>query len=88
MVGVQRKPRDVSYVPVRKLASADEVGDLIRCRRKELGYTQEQVASFMGCSPRLIGEVERGRTTVAFQTLFDLAQGLGIDFTLAVRGAR
>lgn len=86
MIGLKRKPRDVSYEPVRTLTAAGDIGDLIRCRRKELGYTQEQVALLMGCSPRLIGEVERGRTTVAFQTLFDLAQGLGIDFTLKVRG--
>lgn len=56
-----------------------DLGALIRSRRKELGYTQEQVAAMMGCSPRLIGEIERGRGTAGIQRVLDLAIGLGID---------
>lgn len=83
---IVKKPRSVCYNHQEKLSSPKDLGTFARNRRKELGYTQEQLALLMGCSPRLIGEIERGRTTVSFQTLFDLLTGLGVDITLSVRG--
>lgn len=65
---------------------AEALGTLLRARRKRLGYTQEQVAAMMGCSPRLIGEIERGRRTVGIQRVLDLALGLGIDLFAVPRG--
>ena len=68
--------------------TAEDMGTLIRRRRKALGYTQEYVAAIMGVSPRLIGEIERGRKTVGIQKVFDLAIGLGIDIELSPRGVQ
>jgi len=65
---------------------AVEIGSLLRMRRKELGYTQEDIASLMSVSPRLVGEIERGRKTVGIQKVLNMATGLGIDITLSVRG--
>jgi len=65
---------------------AAEIGAILRLRRKELGYTQEEVAAFMGISPRLVGEIERGRKTVGVQKVLSMATGLGIDICLLVRG--
>lgn len=67
---------------------ASDLGNLLRARRKQLGYTQEQVAAFMGCSPRLIGEMEHGRGTVGIQKILDLANGLGVDIFAIPRGQR
>lgn len=61
------------------LSSSVSLGSLLRRRRKELGYTQEFVADMLGFSPRLIGEMERGRGTVAFDRMLAYANGLGID---------
>lgn len=66
----------------------EEVGRVIRLRRKELGYTQTEIAEFAGVSQRLISEIERGKPTVAFETVMRVANGLGIDFVLSVRGKR
>lgn len=65
---------------------AGDFGSLIRRRRKELGYTQEYMADVLGWSPRLIGDIERGKATVGIQRVLDLATNLGIDVTLSVRG--
>ena len=86
MMKINKKPHNVCYNHQEKIVQPEELGVFARNRRKELGYTQEQLALIMGCSPRLIGEIERGRTTVSFQTLFDLLTGLGVDITLSVRG--
>ena len=69
-----------------KVFTTQEIGAILRKRRKELGYTQEWVADMMGCSPRLIGELERGRATVGIQRVIDYANNLGIDFFLKKRG--
>lgn len=66
--------------------SMEDVGRVIRTRRKEFGYTQTDIANFAGCSQRLISEVERGRPTVAFETVLRIANGLGIDLVLSIRG--
>lgn len=63
-----------------------DVGHVLRLRRKELGYTQTELAALAGCSQRLISEIERGRSTVATETILKLATGLGVDVFLSVRG--
>lgn len=63
-----------------------QVGQVLRLRRRELGYTQMDIAAFMGCSQRLISEIERGKPTVAFETVLRIANGLGIDLWLQIRG--
>jgi transcriptional regulator with XRE-family HTH domain len=69
-----------------RVFDAADIGRIIRLRRKELGYTQEYLASLSGFSPRLIGEIERGRKTVGIQKIVNLATGLGIDIIFSVRG--
>ena len=55
------------------------LGVLLRKRRKKLGYTQEQIAGMLGCSPRLVGEMERGRGSVGIDKVLTYAMSLGID---------
>lgn len=61
------------------IRKAEDLGSLIRKRRKRFGYTQEEMADMMECSPRLIGEMERGRGTVGIDKMLDYALSLGID---------
>ena len=34
-----------------------QLGNILKLRRKELGYTQTDIANFMGCSQRLVSEI-------------------------------
>jgi len=68
-----------------KIYNSTEVGVRIKARRKELGYTQAQLASMMGFSPRLLSEIERGKDTVGIQKVLDLLTALGIDIALTER---
>ncbi len=81
-----QRPRKVDYAHEQTVEDVAQLGRMIRRRRCELGYTQEQVAAMMGVSPRLVGELERGRPTVAFGTVLAAATGLGIDILAKVRG--
>lgn len=69
-----------------RLFDTSDWGVMLRARRKKLGYTQEQVAEMMGCSARLIGDIERGKQTIGIQKVIDLTLGLGIDLYGIPRG--
>ena len=55
-VWARGKPRN----PRGKIRDAEDLGQAIRKRRKKLGLTQVQLADACQCSPRFIGELERG----------------------------
>ena len=61
-------------------------GKALRLRRRELGLTQRDIATMTGRSLRVIGDIERGRTTVEIGVIFDYASIVDIDFILKVRG--
>ena len=83
----RRMRTPASAIASTQAFDAADFGRVIRVRRKELGYTQEFLAQMLGWSPRLIGDIERGKKTVGIQRILDLATGLGIDVTLTVRGS-
>ena len=62
-----------------------ECASLLRKRRKSFGYTQEEVAEMLGFSPRLVGEIERGRGTVGIDKVLSYALALGIDLVALER---
>lgn len=61
------------------------LGSLLRKRRISFGYTQEEVAEMLGFSPRLVGEIERGRGTVGIDKVLSYALALGIDLVALER---
>ena len=70
----------------RTVFDPSEIGKALRLRRRELGLTQRDVATMTGRSLRVIGDIERGRTTVEIGVIFDYASIVDIDFILKVRG--
>ena len=71
--------RDAAISLGTRIFAGKDLGEQLKHRRKELGYTQEDIASMTGFSPRLIGEIERGRGTVGIDRVLAYATGLGID---------
>lgn len=78
-----RKPRNTNG----KLRDAEDLGTLIRKRRKNLGLTQVQLAKSCGCSPRFIGELERGVAGGNIKQVLHVCNMLGMDLFVKVRGA-
>ena len=70
----------------QRIYDAEGLGGAFRTRRRELGYTQETAAMLCMHSTRVIGDIERGRSTVGIGVVLDYAAILGIDVTLEVRG--
>ncbi len=61
-------------------------GEIIRKRRKELGYTQAYLSEFSGFSVSFISDLENGKSTTEIGKALYLANLLGLDCILKPRG--
>ncbi|MDO4961829.1 MAG: helix-turn-helix domain-containing protein [Eubacteriales bacterium] len=68
------------------IIDAKEFGAAIRQRRKELNYTQAFLSEFSGFSVSFISDLERGKSTTELGKAIYLANLLGMDCVLKVRG--
>lgn len=82
------RPDRAPCLPPRPVVIGDaaDLGRAMRERRRALGLTQAYCASALGYSPRLIGEMERGRATVSFDKVLTYSRELGIDLLFLPRG--
>ena len=69
-----------------KVSDANSFGEALRARRKSLNYTQKYLAEFTGFSVSFISDLERGKKTAELEKALYLANILGLDCTLTVRG--
>lgn len=63
--------------------STQEIGALIRSRRKELGLTQRDVAELTGVGLNFIHDLENGKPTVQFGKALAVASTLGLELTFS-----
>lgn len=68
--------------------NAEEFGAVLRSRRKELGYTQGELAGLCGVSVSFISDMERGKSTVEIGKALYVAGTLGINLYAVDRGSR
>jgi len=65
--------------------SPEELGDVVRKRRKALRLTQEELAGVASVTPRLLGEVERGKPTAQLDGVLRVLAALGVDLQARIR---
>ncbi len=61
-------------------------GQRIRGRRQHLGLSQGAVADVVGVNRRVIGELERGKSSVQLSIALRVAEAVGLDVRLEERG--
>jgi len=57
-----------------------EFGAMLRSKRKEAGYSQENFAAYVGIERGNYGKMERGGVNIKLETLYKLANALNCDF--------
>jgi len=67
-------------------ANLGELGTRIRERRKELGWTQEDLAAAAELDRSYVGSVERGERNLTFSALCDICAALKCDVALLTAG--
>lgn len=74
----------------RKLKETRElyknIGSRLLVRRKELRYTQEQMAELLGVSTGFYGMMERGEKAPSIEKLVIIYERLGTDITYLLTG--
>ena len=66
-----------------RINSMKVLGQAIRARRKELGYSQQEMAEYCGCGTRFVSDLEN----IQFGKTLDVASMRGLDLSIDVRGA-
>lgn len=69
-----------------KIIDSKALGEAIRKRRKELGYTQAYLSDFTGFSVSFISDLERGKATAEIGKTIYLINLLGLDLEVEKRG--
>ena len=65
---------------------ARRFGDDLRKRRREIGYTQDDLAAMIGTNRRFISELERGKGTSYLGPALAAAEVLGVDVSSLFEG--
>jgi len=64
---------------------AQQLGELIRSRRRELGLTQTEVAEVANANLRFVSELERGKPTARLENVLRVLATLGIELEARIR---
>lgn len=62
------------------------LGDAVRKRRRELGYTQAFLAEYAGVSTSFLSELENGKETIQAGKMMEIIALLGMDVCVSKRG--
>ena len=68
------------------IRSAEELGGLVRERRKRLALKQLDIAGLGNTGNRFIVELERGKPTVQLQKVLDVLDLLGLEIVVRPKG--
>jgi len=68
-----------------KIKNVSEFGNIIKQRRKALGYSQSEISESTGLSVTFISDLENGKKTIEFGKALILANMLGLDMEIKER---
>ena len=68
-----------------KIIDAKTFGEAVRKRRKQLGYTQRELADYCGCSTVYLSRLENGKETAELGTAIRVLNTLGLDLLVFTR---
>ena len=69
-----------------KVTNSVTFGEMIKKRRKQLGYTQKYLSDFTGMSVSFLSDLENGKKTIELDKALTIANLLGLDVELNERG--
>lgn len=72
-------------LPLRTMSIAETFGKRLRSLRLEHGYTQTQLADYLGIDRSFISDVERGKKCMSLTYLETVAQGFHMSVSELTR---
>jgi len=71
---------------MQRVFETNDIGLLIKQKRKQLSMTQPQLASVSGVGVRFISDLENGKTTIQVGKVLGILHVLGLDVYISERG--
>lgn len=68
------------------VTSVEDLGRRIREKRKQLGFTLEQLSGLSGTSIRFLSELERGKQTIEIGKALNIVRCLGLELVVLPKG--
>ena len=68
-----------------KIIDSKSLGNVIRARRKELHYTQQDITDNTGYSISFLSDLENGKPTAEIGRAIDVVNLLGLDIMIKER---
>ena len=72
-------------LPIGKIESAEDLGGMIRSRRRDLGLSQADLAGLCGVGTRFVSDLERGKSTARLGLALIVAGNLGLVLEARLR---
>ena len=63
----------------------NEIGRLVRMRRRDSGLRQDELASIAGVGTRFLSELENGKASLELGKVLRVLQTLGLEISLTAR---
>ena len=68
-----------------KITNSKSFGEVVKNRRKKLGYTQKYISEYTGFSISFLSDLENGKKTIELEKSLTIANLLGLDVELNER---
>lgn len=62
-----------------KIGSVNEIGNLVRLRRKSMGLSQKEAAGLCGVGIRFLSDLENGKTTLQLEKTILVLLNFGLE---------
>ena len=69
-------------IPIGTIISPQDIGEIVRTKRKTDGLTQGDAAALCGVGTRFLGELERGKETAQIGKVIRILHGLGLTLQI------
>ena len=66
-----------------KIENIEDLGQILKKRRKHIGITQKELALSCGCGLRFISDLENGKPTCHIGKVLRVIRALGMDLELS-----
>jgi len=70
-----------------RIASVEQLGRAIRCKRKEIGLRQELAAGMTGVGTKFLSQLENGKETAELGKALQVLHKMGLELYIFPRGA-
>ena len=72
---------------MRRIFEINDIGSIVKQKRKQLNMTQPQLAAVSGAGVRFISDLENGKPTLQIGKVLGILHVLGLDVYMSERGA-